>query len=90
MAARGREHRGTRNAIDALDQHAFDQLVDPVADKRFDLTLRERRIPEGLQHRVGRQREIGRGVDERAIEVERYDTNTFKETRHALAPLRGR
>ena len=59
-----------RGLVEASSEATVNQLSHPVPNPTLDFTIRDRRQTQSRQHPVGSNRQVSRGIDECAIEVE--------------------
>jgi hypothetical protein len=87
------EQSGVRFAIEAASQDTFDQAVDAVPDVVSNLLNTHPAKAEIGEHAIAGLVQVGKRVDQRAVEIERHRRNGYRkiQSQKALAAktLRG-
>ena len=75
-------------AVALAGQHAMQQHVDAAADVASHRRIVERRTLELAQRRADRRGDVGRGIDQRAVEIEQDRAHAGKELHARSGRLR--
>src|SRR5689334_25180861 len=80
--SRMRQQSWFRARSRAAPERVGDEAIDAVADERDDVTCRQRRAAESLEHVDRGRDDIGRRIDERAGQIEGHCAKSFGERLH--------